>query len=339
MTTDSVDEFRTVQQRLQEISDRTYKNIDEQAELYIRSASVMKELGYNTAGTLDFIDSISSSLTINAASAINALSKSMISGKVSGEQWNTVMAVMPTVVADIARYLGSTEQAVKSLAAAGRLSMDTFVRATIAARDRNVELAEQMPTTVSDAFTKLNNHFKTYISEVNSVSGATRTISFSIGYLAEHIDTMVIAAALLGGIALARTFSEWASSSVLETKNLALQTRNQLALTATQREGLAASLTQLITERAMAVMTQQSLVAQLKLAQPEQARLVIRKQLAANSAEVVRLMHAEAAATAQLSAVQSRLSLSSSIVNSGLHRGIRACTVYGLFCWLMLVLS
>lgn len=119
MATESGDELAMVQRRLMEISDRTYKPIEEQAELFIRSSNAMKELGYSTAGTINFIDSISSALTINAASAdkgqsaINALSKSMVQGKVSGDEWNTVMEVMPTVVGDIARAMGTTENAVK----------------------------------------------------------------------------------------------------------------------------------------------------------------------------------------------------------------------------------
>ncbi|EOU9990931.1 tape measure protein, partial [Yersinia enterocolitica] len=163
MATGSQEEYNSVQQRLMEISDRTYKSIEEQSELYIRSANSMKELGFSTASTIDFIDSISSALTINAASAekgesaINALSKSMVNGKVAGDQWHAVMEIMPTVIGDIARYLGTTELEVKKLGAAGKLSMDTFSKAVIAAKDRNAELAEAMPTTVGDAITKLSN--------------------------------------------------------------------------------------------------------------------------------------------------------------------------------------
>lgn len=324
MATGSVEEFRSVQARLLEISDRTYKNIDEQAELYIRSSTAMKELGYSTAGTIDFIDSISSSLTINAASAekgksaIDAMSKSMVTGKVSGDEWNTVMEVMPTVIGDIARYLGSTETAVKSMATNGKLSMDTFAKATIAARARNAELAEAMPTTVGDAITKLNNHFKTYITDVNASSGATQALSGTIGYLAEHIDEVVTAAGILGGIGLARTIGGWASSTALAAKEFANKASSQLALAAAQREGLSVTLSQIGAERAGAVAAQQSLVAQLKLAQTEQARTVIRKQLAVNSAEVARLTRAEAAATAELNAVQGRLAASGGLLKGAL---------------------
>lgn len=90
MVTSSTDEYRAVQKQLMEISDRTYKPLQEQQELFIRSSKSMKELGYSTQDTINFIDSASSALTINAATtekgsqAIDALSKAMITGKLGG---------------------------------------------------------------------------------------------------------------------------------------------------------------------------------------------------------------------------------------------------------------
>ncbi|WP_145482752.1 tape measure protein [Yersinia rohdei] len=324
MATGSQEEYNSVQQRLMEISDRTYKSIEEQSELYIRSANSMKELGFSTASTIDFIDSISSSLTTNAASAekgesaINALSKSMVTGKVAGDQWNTVMEVMPTIVGDIARYLGMTETEVKKLAASGKLSMDTFAKATIAAKDRNAELAEAMPTTVGDAITKLSNHWKAYIGDANTAMGVTASISGVISTAADNIDVLVAAGTGLVGLGLARYFGGMASSLTSATSNLISATRSQFALAAAQVEGVQASLLQIRTERESAVAVQRSLVAQLQLAQTEKARATIRAQLAVNSAAVVAASRAEATATDALTAAQSRLNVASGLVSKAL---------------------
>lgn len=324
MATGSQEEYNSVQQRLMEISDRTYKSIEEQSELYIRSANSMKELGFSTASTIDFIDSISSSLTTNAASAekgesaINALSKSMVSGKVAGDQWNTVMEVMPTIVGDIARYLGLTETAVKKLAASGKLSMDTFAKATIAAKDRNAELAEAMPTTVGDAITKLSNHWKAYIGDANTAMGVTAAISGVISIAANNIDVLVAAGTGLIGLGLARYFGGLASSVSSATGNLITATRSQLALAAAQVEGVQASLLQIQTERESAVAAQRSLVAQLQLAQTEKARATIRAQLAINSAAVAAASRAEAAATDALTEAQKRLNVASGLASKAL---------------------
>lgn len=321
MATDSQEEYNNVQQRLMEISDRTYKSIEEQSELYIRSATSMKELGYSAEGTIDYIDSISSALTINAASAekgqtaIDALSKAMVKGKLSGLEWNTVMAVMPTVIGDIARYLNITETEVKKMASAGKLSMDLFTKATIAAKDRNAELAEAMPTTVGDAITKLSNHWKVYISDVNTATGVTASIAGVISTAANNIDILVAAGAGLVGLGLARYFGGMASSLTNATGNLITATRSQLTLAAAQVEGVQASLLQIRTERESTVAIQRSLVAQLQLAQTERARATIRAQLAVNSAAVAAASRAEAAATDALAAAQGRLNIASGLVS------------------------
>ncbi|EKN3726806.1 TPA: tape measure protein [Yersinia enterocolitica] len=324
MATGSQEEYNSVQQRLMEISDRTYKSIEEQSELYIRSANSMKELGFSTASTIDFIDSISSALTINTASAekgesaINALSKSMVNGKVAGDQWHAVMEIMPTVIGDIARYLGTTELEVKKLGAAGKLSMDTFSKAVIAAKDRNAELAEAMPTTVGDAITKLSNHWKAYIGDANSAMGVTAAISGVIGTAADNIDVLVAAGTGLVGLGLARYFGGLASSVTSATGNLITATRSQLALAAAQVEGVQASLLQIQTERESAVAAQRSLVAQLQLAQTEKARASIRAQLAVNSAAVAAASRAEVAATDALAAAQGRLNIASGLASKAL---------------------
>ncbi|HFV9205767.1 TPA: tape measure protein [Yersinia enterocolitica] len=324
MATGSQEEYNSVQQRLMEISDRTYKSIEEQSELYIRSANSMKELGFSTASTIDFIDSISSALTINAASAekgesaINALSKSMVNGKVAGDQWHAVMEIMPTVIGDIARYLGTTELEVKKLGAAGKLSMDTFSKAVIAAKDRNAELAEAMPTTVGDAITKLSNHWKAYIGDANSAMGVTAAISGVIGTAADNIDVLVAAGTGLVGLGLARYFGGMADSVRTAAKEVINTTRSQLALAAAQVEGVQASLLQIRTERESAVAAQRSLVAQLQLAQTEKARTVIRAQLAVNSAAIAAASRAEAAATDALTEAQKRLNVASGLASKAL---------------------
>jgi len=202
MVTSSADEYNLVQQRIMQTADRTYKPLADQQELFIRSSSSMKELGYATTQTLDFLDSVSSSLTINSASAEKfaraneAISKAMVDGTLSGLNWTAVMQTMPTAIGDIATYLGKTETQVKRLASEGKLSMQIFADAMIAAQKRNAELAENMPTTIGDAFTKLNNHFSAYIGELNEAIGATSLVSGAVSELANLFDTAFTASTI-----------------------------------------------------------------------------------------------------------------------------------------------
>ncbi|MBN3145369.1 phage tail tape measure protein [Pectobacterium brasiliense] len=331
MATESSDELAMVQRRLMEISDRTYKPIEEQAELFIRSSNAMKELGYSTAGTIDFIDSISSALTINAASAdkgqsaINALSKSMVQGKVSGDEWNTVMEVMPTVVGDIARAMGTTETAVKKLAADGKLSMQQFADAVIAAQQKNAELAENMPTTVGDAITKLSNHMKKYVGETNSAYGTTQALSGGISTLADNIDTVATAGAALVGIGFARYFGGMASGAYSATAGIISAAKSEVALADAQFRG-----TQIAVARARSATyrAQQALVA----ARGTDAQAAAERRLNVAQSSLSRNVSARTAAQATLNnvtAVGSRL-MSGAL---GLVGGVPGLVMLGAGAW------
>lgn len=333
MATESGDELAMVQRRLMEISDRTYKPIEEQAELFIRSSNAMKELGYSTSGTIDFIDSISSALTINAASAdkgqsaINALSKSMVQGKVSGDEWNTVMEVMPTVVGDIARAMGTTETAVKKLAADGKLSMQQFADAVIAAQQKNAELAENMPTTVGDAVTKLSNHMKKYVGETNSAYGTTQALSGGISSLADNIDTVATAGALLVGIGFARYFGSMATGAYSATAGLISAAKSEVALAEAQLRGTQISVAR---ARSAAYRAQQALVA----ARGTDAQAAAEKRLATTQAAVTRSITARTTAQMTLNnvtAAGSRL-MSGAL---GLVGGFPGLIMLGASAWYM----
>lgn len=142
--------YADIQERLLVISNRNGKNIKDSQLLYIGAATSMQELGYNTTQTIDYIESLSSSMTANASSVNevlsmqNALNKSMVAGKVAGENWNSIMNATPTLLGDIVKELERqnggikvTEMEVKKLAAEGKISFKLFADAVMAAKDAN----------------------------------------------------------------------------------------------------------------------------------------------------------------------------------------------------------
>ncbi|MCX8607781.1 MULTISPECIES: tape measure protein, partial [unclassified Gilliamella] len=119
-------------------SDRNGRTIEESAELYIRLSNSMGELGYSTQSTISYIGSMSDLFTINktsaigAESAINALTKAQMRGKLAGVEAMTVFSNMPSVLGTLTNYLKKnakstadaekiTEQYVKQLASDGKL--------------------------------------------------------------------------------------------------------------------------------------------------------------------------------------------------------------------------
>lgn len=177
--TSSAEEYASVQQRLIDTANRTYRPLAEAQELFIRTADSLKSLGYETNAALDITDSFSYLLVANAASAdragsaINAYSKAIQTGKVDSESWQSILAAMPTVVDSLAAATGRSTQEIRELGISGKLSLNALNEALRQSADQNGLLADEMETSVADAIVTLQNSFQVLIGKTNETSGAT----------------------------------------------------------------------------------------------------------------------------------------------------------------------
>ena len=330
----SAQRYDEIQQRFLTISNRNGKAVETTQELYVGTATAMKELNYNTSQTVDLIESISSAFTANATSAqktesaINAFNKSTIAGKVAGDNWNAIMNATPTIIGDIAKELERTnggmkvtENQVKKLANEGKISFKLFADAVINAKDANNALADSMDNTITDGFTRIANSAKAYFGELNSGMGATRTMSAALAYLSDNFDKVAIAGGAVIGIGLAR----YLGNLTLNTKNLAKETVNgylsQVNHTNQQIRGLEVTRMRIKDERQLLIDTRQSLVAKRMVAATDRERAIIDAQLAKNTKALIALANQETAANTKLAASR-RLLNSMTSVTSTLGRGL-----------------
>lgn len=193
-TTADAEEYNKVQERLLATANNTYRPLEEAAEVYIRTSSAIKDLGYNTDQALDITDSFSYLLVTNAASseraasAVNAYSKAIQTGKVSSESWQSLLAAMPTVVEDISTATGRTEAEIRKLGIEGKLSLEALNEALLRSKDKNLELADAMDTTVGDAVVAFQNSMLVFVGKVNESSGATTGLVTGISKMAEMLQ-------------------------------------------------------------------------------------------------------------------------------------------------------
>ncbi|WP_272579650.1 phage tail tape measure protein [Providencia sp. PROV266] len=326
-----IENYANVQQRFLEISNRNGKDIEITQKLYIGAAASMKELGYSTEQTIDYVESLSSTFTANATStmatdsAINAFNKSMIAGKVAGDNWNAVMNAAPTILGNIARELERTnggmkvtENEVKKLGSEGKISFKLMADSIQRAKEANNALADSMDNTVADGFTKLTNSAKAYYGEINQSMGITRSLSAGMGELSNNFDMVSTALTGIVGIGVARYFGNLTQKMYDNSKQSvtnALNSRKEAAETVKVSQAI---ITRSQSEKAFAITTQQSLAAQLKAVTTETQRTTIRAQMAANSTRITLLTQAETVATNNLAAAQARLSIASNILRGGL---------------------
>ncbi|MGX2016558.1 tape measure protein [Providencia huashanensis] len=231
-----IEKYGEIQERFLEISNRNGKAIETVQSLYAGSATSMKELGYSTQQTIDYIESLSSAFTANATgvqqteSAMNALNRAMVVGTLKGNDWHSVLNATPSVVGDIAKELSRlrggvkvTENEVKKMAMETGISMKLFVDSTTAAKDANNALADSMDNTIQDGFTKLTNSAKAYYGELNQTLGITRSVSAGFALLTENFDKVSSAITAMVAIGAAKYFGSLANSM----KNSTIQTINQ----------------------------------------------------------------------------------------------------------------
>lgn len=236
----SVDDYQDVQNRLLEISNRNAKSITDSQELYIATASSMRDLGYSTNDTIDFIEAMSNSYTINATSAekvqssINAINKAMITGKVASNDWKSIMASTPNVVEALSNSLKKDEAIIKQLGMSGQISMRQLADAMIKVRDETGKMADNMGNTVKDGFTQISNSFGTLIGELNDSAGITRGLASGLRIIADNIGLVTGAAGVFVSIGLGRYFGRLSDSVINATKTTLDNRTAQISLAQTQ---------------------------------------------------------------------------------------------------------
>src|SRR5690554_2846198 len=193
MATESLDEFEMVQRRLQATADGTYRALSEAQELYIRTADSLRAMGYETAQALDVTDSMSYAFVTNAtsadraAAATSAFSKSMNTGKVAADQWETITSAIPSVINDIAAASNRTAAEVRALGAAGKLTARDLSEGLRKALDENKAAADGMATDLVDASVRVRNAITVTLVVMEEQTGALQSVTDGIITAAEAL--------------------------------------------------------------------------------------------------------------------------------------------------------
>lgn len=301
-------------------SDRNGRTIEESAELYIRLSNSMGELGYSTQSTISYIDTLSNLMTINktnslsAESATNALTKAQMKGKLAGVEAMTVFNAMPSILKTLGKQLNKTEAEVRKMASDGKLSMSEFTEAMINAQEETAALADNMRNTVTDGINRVTNNLKKYLGELNNSTGATKLLVDSLILMSQHVDILMTGVGALAAIYAGKYITSLASA----TKQSAEKVINDIKLAQAEKAAAQAALQQAQAEVAHLRAVQQSLAAQLKLAQTETTRNAIRKQLKANTDALTAATNQQTAAQARLNAAMKATSFAANGLRSAM---------------------
>lgn len=239
--TSSTDEFEMVQKRLLATANGTYRSLGEAQELYIRTAASLRSLGYTTAQALDVTDSMSYAFVTNATSAdkagnaIDALSKSVNTGKVAADQWETITSAIPSVIDDIAASSGKTSAEIRKLGAEGKLTAFQLTEGLRKALDETAKAAGEMSNNLVDAGVRSKTALTQVLVALENQTGALA--SFTNGIIAAadavllfgtdsekmegFLKTATTAAAALGSVIAGRLIMSLGAYAVAQGQALA----------------------------------------------------------------------------------------------------------------------
>ena len=205
---DSAGEYQMVQEHLLQTAQETYRPLAEAQELYIRTADVMRSLGFNTQQTLDITDSFSFLLVTNAASAdkagsaLDSYSKALQTGKVEADGWISIQSAMPTIVDAIASATGKSAAEIRKLGVEGKLSLDDLNTGLLQTVEANRKAAAEMSTSVQDALVNISNAIQTFLGGMEEQTGVVAGLSSALIALADNVDLVAVAMAGAGVAAL-----------------------------------------------------------------------------------------------------------------------------------------
>lgn len=209
----SIDKGTEVMGRLGEMARRTYSDLTQTAESYLSNATALKELGFNTDQSLDYTEALNNALVVSgakgdrAARVIDALAKAMALGKLQGDNLNTVISTGGRAAEALAAGLGTTVGGLRKLGAQGKITGNDIVRGLSSQMETLRQEAADMPATIGDGFTLLNNALLEYVGNADTAAGVSAKISEALVMIADNFDKVadgalqvaaVIAGALVG---------------------------------------------------------------------------------------------------------------------------------------------
>lgn len=201
---DTQEEFINIQKQLVDVSNMTYKSYKDANELFIRANKSLKELGYSALDTANLVSTIQFGLTVDSADAqktqsvINSFTKSILTGRMQMEEFNSIISYSPSLFQAMADSIsGGSQKELRKLVGEGKLTADQILKITSQMDNLGVRVKD-MPTTLEDAIVKLKNNFSSYAIEVNNSYSVTNKFVKVIDKLGENIDIVGRGTAIIG---------------------------------------------------------------------------------------------------------------------------------------------
>lgn len=209
LVTKSEEEYLTVRQKVREIADKNYADIEATTNLYQNSARALANLGKTQQEALVFTNAVSLAMrtggksALEQKSALYQLGQAMQSGVLNGDEFRSISENAPILLDLVAKKLNVTRGEVKELASEGKITSQVIYETLANATPMLEEMAKKMPVTMGQAFALVRNKYKEFIGDfMNNDTGLSGVIAKSLVVASSHFNTFAKVAVAGAGVAM-----------------------------------------------------------------------------------------------------------------------------------------
>ena len=245
LVTNSEKELKEVRAELARISSSTGQNLDATAAIYQRLAQATDQTGLSGEKLLTITDLISKAMVIGGGSAqsqenaLIQLGQAMASGRLSGEELNSVLEQAPGLAMAIAKGMGVSVGALKTLGSSGKITSQQLADAILKQSTQIQSDFSKTSRTIDQALQNIKTQLTMFIGGSGEATGAAKILTTALQAVANNID--LIATAVVGflGIKLAAYLLATTAEVAAFTASLVLQA--SVATKAAQANGVYAA--------------------------------------------------------------------------------------------------
>lgn len=210
---DSQERVNYLTERVADIANRTRTPVEETARAFQRFDLAMANLGASQEESLRLTETVNKAMTVGGAKAgeqaagLLQLSQAFNKGKLDGDEFRTVMELMPTLVdaiaAEFTRMRGGitvTRGDLLKMAPEGKITAEILRKAFANATEGIDKSFSKMAMTPAQAMTLLRNKMVLFFGKLESKHHLVDKFTSSITWMSEHIDELSVGIASLSSI-------------------------------------------------------------------------------------------------------------------------------------------
>lgn len=229
----------TVQNALFESAQKNGVALEPLAQLYGRASQSAKELGASQADLLKFTNGITAALRVqggdaaSASGALMQLSQALSAGTVRAEEFNSInegaRPVLEAVAAGNEKFGGSVAK-LRAYMLEGKLTSQEMFESSNRGSAMLEAKAAKAPLTVAASLNLLTNAMAKFIGETDASLSASERLSLGIQKIAENLDTLALAIAVVGGAITGKMIAPMVQARVATALATAENLRYQASL-------------------------------------------------------------------------------------------------------------